>query len=405
MSLSASAAEQTASRLIDLIKFPSVNPPGDVRAINDSIAESFTRAGFRVQEFAAEHSKPNLIADYGTGPVSLLFYAHSDVVGVDDRERAIWRFDPFEGHREGDVIYGRGAVDAKSKIAALITAAETVARSGVHPSRTVRIIIEPDGERGDQFGIKAMKAKDESLLRCDCMIACEPSELKILRAYKGRLWMRLLIEGPNVHSLVPDSGNNAIARMIEVLPQVLGTKLSQTASLDGDVEKEMMGGETRCYTQLHSGHALNVSPGSAEASLDFRPVPGQTIEQVVADFQATVDRLAAERPEFSLRLEPLKESYREPAVLARSSLIIRAVSKAYQQALGRPVSFGTGYSVGGMQHFWDLGIPGIYFGSGGIWDAHSANEKVSIAELDEMTRVYAELMRLGLQDALTDGAT
>ncbi|AYY12274.1 M20 family peptidase [Actinobacteria bacterium YIM 96077] len=404
MTIQSIDVEQVSATTQDLVTYPSVNPPGDVRAITEYIAGRFETAGWRVSEMAGDPEKPNLVIEYGPDderPAALLFYAHSDVVGVDDNERPLWVCDPFDGYRDGDTLYGRGTVDAKSKIAALVAAAGAVAASGIPATRKVRVIIEADGERGDQLGIKYMKDQDERVLLSDMMLACEPSENKVLRVYKGRLWMRLSMNLPNVHSLVPETGTNAIERLINVLPRILGADLTESPLDDPDLAGEMMGSESRCYTQLHAGHAYNISPGSAEATVDVRPVPGQTIDQVVADFRRVVDEVNAERPDAPVILDPMAESFREPAVVERTSPVIRAVQKAYLEGVGRPVEFGTGYSVGGLQHFWDLGIPGIYFGSGGIWDAHSANEKVTLPELHDMTSAYTQLMYNGLLDRLT----
>lgn len=385
------------STLQRLIRFPSVNPPGNVKDINAFVMSELERLSIaKVWTLAEEPSKPNVIADLGSGDgqPAVLLYSHTDVVGVSDEERKRWRYDPFEGVVTDGVIYGRGAVDCKSKVAALLTAAKALSDANVALSRRARLIFEADGERGDAAGIKYLKAKEPDLLRADMMVACEPSQNRILRTYKGRLWLRVVLDGPDVHSLVPESGVNAVAEMLKVLHGLMNTGFSEEPDLSAGKSEGggVMGGVSLTPTSLHAGNALNVSPGAAIATFDVRFVPGQTAAGVLSDLEKTAARYRSGTDKVTLSLEVIPGSVREPAVVSQEAPVVRHLARAIERATGSPAAFEPGYSVGGLQHFWDLNVPGVYFGNGGIWQAHVANEQAPLGEIEEMAAVYTQLI-------------
>jgi acetylornithine deacetylase/succinyl-diaminopimelate desuccinylase-like protein len=120
--------------LRDLIRFNTVNPPGDERAAQEHLAALLTGAGFQCELLAAEEHRPNLVARLrapgGSDGPTLCYLGHVDTVLADASE---WRHDPWSGDISDGFIWGRGALDMKSQVAAEAAAAIALARSGWRP--------------------------------------------------------------------------------------------------------------------------------------------------------------------------------------------------------------------------------------------------------------------------------
>ncbi len=188
------------------------------------------------------------------------------------------------------------------------------------------------------------------------------------------------------------SGINAIEKMLTILPALLATLSSAPEQVNGVLREEILGAVTRTYTTIHGGTAPNVAPGSGEATLDFRLVPGQTVNGLLSDLQVQADRVRAAHPGTLIDIEPIPGSPRDPVVIPRDAPVIQALQRTYLRATGQPAAFGRGYSSGGLYHFHRLGVPAVYFGSGSIDHAHRENEFVNLEELTLMATLYAYLI-------------
>ncbi len=122
------AAAEAEALLRGLLRFNTVNPPGNERAAQEHLAEHLARAGFECELLGAEPERPNLVARLrgaAEGP-TLCYLGHVDTVLADPSE---WTHDPWSGELADGFIWGRGALDMKSQVAAEIAAAASLARS------------------------------------------------------------------------------------------------------------------------------------------------------------------------------------------------------------------------------------------------------------------------------------
>src|SRR5438445_6331250 len=149
------AAAETEELLRSLIRFNTVNPPGDERPAQEHLAEHLTAAGFECELVGAVEERPNLIArlrapgSNGDGP-TLCFLGHVDTVLADPRE---WTHDPWSGDSAEGFVWGRGALDMKSQVAAEASAAAALARSGWRPSTgELLLVFVVDEETGGTLG-------------------------------------------------------------------------------------------------------------------------------------------------------------------------------------------------------------------------------------------------------------
>src|SRR5947209_14707855 len=138
--------------LQELIRFDTVNPPGNERPAIEHLDGYLSEAGFDTEILAADPERPNLVATLdgqGDGPV-LCLLGHVDTVLAD---AADWRHDPWSGDLADGFVWGRGALDMKDQVAAEAVAAAGLARQGWRPSRgALKLVFVSDEETGGDIG-------------------------------------------------------------------------------------------------------------------------------------------------------------------------------------------------------------------------------------------------------------
>ncbi len=172
--VAASSPEGEAEELLArLIRFNTVNPPGNERAAQEYLADHLAQAGFRCELLGAEPERPNLVARLPApegaqaGP-TLCYLGHVDTVLAD---AADWTHDPWSGDLADGFLWGRGALDMKSQVAAEIAAAASLARSGWRPARGELLVVAVvDEETGGELGAHWITTNHPEKVRCDLLV-------------------------------------------------------------------------------------------------------------------------------------------------------------------------------------------------------------------------------------------
>ena len=169
--------------LQDLIRHDTVNPPGNERPAQEQLADLLDEAGFAVQLLGAEPERPNLVAALegrDEGP-TLGFLSHVDTVLADPEA---WSRDPWSGDLVDGFVWGRGALDMKSQVAAEVSAAVELARSGWRPARgDLKILAVVDEETGGELGAQWLCRRHPDAARCDFLLNEGGGAV---HAYRGR---------------------------------------------------------------------------------------------------------------------------------------------------------------------------------------------------------------------------
>ena len=156
--------------LARLISFDTVNPPGNELPAQEFLAEHLSAAGFECELLGAEPGRPNLVARLrGRAPGPTLCYlGHVDTVLADASE---WTHDPWSGDVAGGFMWGRGALDMKSQVAAEVAAAAELARSGWRPAAGELLIVSVvDEETGGELGAQWITQTHPEKVRCDLLV-------------------------------------------------------------------------------------------------------------------------------------------------------------------------------------------------------------------------------------------
>jgi len=316
-----------------LIRFNTVNPPGNELAAQEFLAEHLTDAGFRCELLGADPARPNLIARLGGanhGPATarggdrgaaqdggprLCYLGHVDTVLADPSE---WTHDPWSGDLADGFVWGRGALDMKSQVAAEVAAAASLAREGWRPARGELLIVAvADEETGGAWGARWITTTHPEKVRCDLLVnegGGAVFEYAGRRCYgvccaeKGVFRFTLTTDGVAGHASMPAMGDNALLKMAPVL-QRLGARqpayqltdvsqallrglgedpadpagaIAQVRAVDPRlaVMFEPMLGVTFTPTRISASEKINVIPSRAELRVDCRVPPGLGEEEV-----------------------------------------------------------------------------------------------------------------------------
>jgi acetylornithine deacetylase/succinyl-diaminopimelate desuccinylase-like protein len=316
-------ADEAEGLLESLIRIDTVNPPGNERAAQEHLFGHLEGVGYECELLAAVPERPNLVARLrgeAEGP-TLCYLGHVDTVLADPSE---WTHDPWSGDLAEGFIWGRGALDMKSQVAAEVTAAASLARSGWRPARGELLIVAvADEETGGELGAQWICETHPEKVRCDLLVneggggSFEYGGKRrygVCCAEKGVFRFTVTAEGVAGHASMPDMGENALLKMAPVLER-LGARqptyeltaepeaflrgigedagdpaaaVARIRAADGLLATmfEPMLGVTFTPTRIKASEKINVIPSRAELKIDCRVPPGlgeQEVRQGIAE--------------------------------------------------------------------------------------------------------------------------
>jgi len=255
-----------------LLRIDTVNPPGNEDRCVELLADLLSAAGFacRTHEFAPRRT--SLVARIGghAGPAGgrapLGFTGHVDVVPLGN---AKWQHDPFGAEIVGGRLYGRGASDMKSGIAAFVCAAIDHAER-LRQGPGLNLIITAGEETGCE-GAFAMAASPDGralLGSAGALVVAEPTANLPLLGHKGAFWLAAEARGVTAHGAMPERGDNAIYKIAKA-----AVALEQFSFETGP--HPLMGMPTLNVGTVRGGLNINSVPDAAEMGIDIRSVAGQ----------------------------------------------------------------------------------------------------------------------------------
>ncbi|MGH7812677.1 MAG: M20/M25/M40 family metallo-hydrolase [Candidatus Binataceae bacterium] len=310
--------EQALEALRDLIRLDTSNPPGNERIATDYIAAALGRDGIESTIRESAPTRANLAARIaGSDPAegALLLSSHVDVVPV---ERNGWSRDPFGAEIVDGCVWGRGAIDMKSKTAMDLILMGAIKRAGAVPRRTVIMAAVADEEAGSEMGAKFLVERHPDLVRAAWVLNeiggftvhfGDRRFYPIQVAEKGFVTVKMTVSAPPGHGSMPRP-NTAIAKLAELITKIVRTPMRRrvtplmrrtmaTMGLPEDVEIPAfapMLSNTVSPTMVRAGYRDNVIPGEASVVLDGRTLPGDDPESFMAELRAIV----GEEPKFEL---------------------------------------------------------------------------------------------------------
>jgi len=304
-------AAQALELLAALVRFDTVNPPGNERPLQEHLAALLTAAGFQCELLGAEPRRPNLVARLrGASPGPTLCYlGHVDTVLAQPSE---WTHDPWSGDVDDGFLWGRGALDMKSQVAAEVAATAALARSGWRPATgDLLVVAVVDEETGGELGAQWICAQHPDKVRCEMLVneggggSFEHEGRRhygLCCAEKGVFRFTLTTDGVAAHASMPGMGDNALLKMAPLLarlaerqpsyeltrvprefllgvgedPDDVAGSVARLRASDAAVARmfEPMFGVTFTPTRISASEKINVIPSRAELRVDCRVPPG-----------------------------------------------------------------------------------------------------------------------------------
>jgi len=369
---------QTLELTEDLLRRRSLTPADG--GCQELIAGHLAAAGFTVESLRYGEVD-NLWARRGSGAPVFCFAGHTDVVPTGPLEE--WHSDPFVPARRGESLYGRGAADMKSGLAAMVTAAEAFVAA--HPAHrgSLAFLITSDEEGPSVDGTKRVaQTLRERGERIDWCLVGEPSSesalgdtIKIGR--RGSLSGRLTVHGVQGHVAYPQLAENPV--------HTLAPALAELTRRQWDQGTEHFQPTSFQVSNLNAGTgAPNVIPGELHARFNLRYCPVQTL----AGLRQTVEEILCRHGvrytlEWYVSGEPF---YTPPGTLCE------AVSEAVYEVSGRRPKLSTGGGTSDGRFIAPLGAQVVELGVVNA-SIHKVNESVRVADIDALHAMYFNVLR------------
>jgi len=372
--------ERCSAILADLVALPSVNPHLEAGAAGEArvaayVAEHCRRLGLEVMVEPVEGDRPNVLArrrGTGEGP-TLLLNAHADTVGTAGMTVA-----PFTPQVKGGRLFGRGAMDMKAGLAAILAVLEEL-----QPLPGQLLVGVSIDEEYRSVGTEALLRR-LSGERIDGVILPEATDLCLHAAQKGFAWLEVEIHGRAAHGGRWDLGVDAIAHAGRLLREMEAMNVAFAA--DVARHHRLLGRPSVHASTIEGGSDWSTYPDRCLLTVERRTLPGEGLETALAEWQAACRRLAARDPAFHAEVRPVFS--RDPFEVSEDAAVVRAVQAAATQVLGRPLPLAGRQGWIDAALFGAAGMPTAVFGpvGGGM---HGAEEWVDLESLRQVAEILA----------------
>jgi acetylornithine deacetylase/succinyl-diaminopimelate desuccinylase-like protein len=421
---------RTTELLQRLIQFDTVNPPGNEQPAQEWLRDLLEGAGFECELLSAVEGRPNLVARLpgGSDGPTLGYLGHVDTVLADADD---WTVDPWSGELRDGCVWGRGALDMKSQVAAEAAAAILLAEDGWRPaSGELKLIFTADEEAGGNVGAGWLCSEHPDKVRCDLIInegGGDSVEFDGQKVYfggvaeKGVFRFSILTSGRAGHASIPRIGDNALVKMAPILEALRGGRPVLESSdepeafmraigidVNGDIGAafaelerrdpriallvEPTLGVTMTPTMIEASSKVNVIPARARLRVDCRVPPGRGEDHARARVREAIGDEG-----YELRFDEMVEGSRSPidtelmqhirdfveredpgAVVAPTVLPGFTDSRSFRQAFPDCIAYG----------FFPRRTMDLFEAAPLI---HGADERIPVEDLGLAARFFAEL--------------
>jgi succinyl-diaminopimelate desuccinylase len=369
---------QTLELTLDLMRRASVTPADEGCQL--LMAERLQKAGFRI-EHLRYGSVDNLWAVRGDAAPLLCFAGHTDVVPTGPLEE--WRSHPFQPEIRDDVLYGRGAADMKSGLAAMVTAVEAFVAERPRHKGAIAFLITSDEEGPSVDGTKrVVEVLMERGVRIDWCIVGEPSSerdtgdtLKIGR--RGSLSGRLTVHGVQGHIAYPQLAENPV--------HTFAPALAELTARTWDQGNEHFQPTSFQVSNFNAGTgAPNVIPGELKARFNLRYSPVQTLDALKGTVEGILDR---HKVRYTLDWHLSGEPF-----YTQQGRLLSGVVEAARTLRGAPPVLSTGGGTSDGRFIARMGAEVVELGVPNP-SIHKVNEQVRVADINRLHEIYLQALR------------
>jgi succinyl-diaminopimelate desuccinylase len=360
-----------------LIRCASITP--NDAGCQTIIAERLKTLGFHVENMRFEEVD-NLWARYGTASPLMVFAGHTDVVPPGPLNA--WSSDPFTPYEDNEFLYGRGAADMKSGLAAMIVAAETFIQQNKTFNGSIGFLITSDEEgpsiNGTKKVVDALMNRQEKMDYCIIGEASSNQSLgdQVRVGRRGSLGGKLTIIGKQGHVAFPHLANNPI--------HSAATALRDLTTEIWDEGNEFFPATSFQISNIHAGTgALNVIPGIVEIHFNFRFSTAVSAEELQ---QRVMNILEKNHLNFEIQWNLSGHPF-----LTKQGTLIAATEVAIQEIVGLTPELSTGGGTSDGRFIAPTGTEVVEIGPCNA-SVHQVNEHVRITDLDKLMKIYLRVL-------------
>ncbi len=368
-----------------LIRIPSPDPPGDTCALAAFIATSLSNYGCEVRVLAPDN-KPeavSVVASIGSGDPVIMLHAHIDTVPIADEEAKRWSVDPYAAVIRDGRIYGKGSIDDKAPLAAMMKTMHYAAEHQASLRGTLVLVAAAEEEVGGQLGTRWLSANGH-LPMADYIIVGEQTDNRAAIAHKGVLRATVRATGRSVHATNPDRGVNAIVAMAKAV-----LALQQYHQQLAERVHPLVGVPTCNVGVIQGGSTANAVPDSCIVYLDRRTVPGEDPERVKAELIEVIASVDAGEAQLTVGDFLVSNWFSSTVDSPGAKLFLNSI----RREVGDPGPIGylpgsdakhlTGLARGEM----------VIFGPGSYEVAHAFDEYTEINALESTERILNDFIQ------------
>jgi succinyl-diaminopimelate desuccinylase len=359
----------------DLVRFNTINPPGNERACAERLASLLETSGFTVDIVPFGEGRAQLLARIGgmPGKLPLGFTGHLDTVPLGAQP---WTVDPFAAEIVDGKLYGRGSSDMKGGVAAFVTACIALADRLARTPGVV-LVITASEETGCS-GADALADGKKALPKIGALVVAEPTGNRPLVGHKGALWLEAVTTGITAHGSMPEKGVNAVYKAARAV----------TALQDFDfnvARHDVLGVPTLNVGTVHGGLNINSVPDRAAIGIDIRTIP------------------AADHAKIREQLTSYLGSDVKLSTLIDAPSVWTAPDDPWMGEVFRIARETAGFDreIAAAPYFTDASVltpamgspPTAIIGPGELELAHQTNEYCFVSRIEEATGIYTQMIR------------
>ena len=265
----------------ELLRFNTINPPGDERLCAEHLGKLLERHGFTAAYHAFAENRTSLVAKIGgnASKPPICFTGHIDIVPLGN---APWQNDPFAGETDAGKLFGRGSNDMKSGVAAFVAAAIELAPLLKNSPGAVFVITAGE-ERGCEGAdhLESLQRQFGALGTAGAIVVGEPSSNYPFVGHKGAYWLTAKTHGVTAHGSMPELGVNAIYKAAKAVTKLEHYEFTAPSHF-------MMGKPTMNVGMMHGGLNPNSVPDEASITIDIRTIPNQDHKELHRHLKQTL---------------------------------------------------------------------------------------------------------------------
>lgn len=339
------------------------SPSGDERDLARFLFSELKGLGLKPAIDAAG----NVVCEIGSGNVSILLCGHMDTVPGDL---------PFR--REGSMLYGRGACDAKGPLLSMLFAFEDIAsefKADSEKARSGKVIFA--GVTEEERNSAGLNELLRNKVKADAAIFGEPCGVnKVTVGYRGHVPAKVEVQTKEVHGSAPWLASNAAEIAFSIYQKVKEQWPNQKPESTDCVSVAL--------TQIHSGTVHNVTPGKASMTLDIRVPSSMSAGEVVSKIQSVVSDLSSGDVKGSVSFGETTEPYQTKL----NSNLVRAINRSLIKSGYTKTTFVTKSGTGDMNTYaLSFGIDAVTYGPGDTKLSHTKEERVDAEEIFACSKI------------------